>query len=113
MRSRRRARRTAGAHVVAGSDWSVAPSVNPWLGMEELVTRESPGGSKETFGKDEAITVPQAFQLFTVNAAQYEGMASRVGMHRAGNAGRRHRRRPQHFQNTCRAEMVYRDGSFS
>ena len=39
--------------VTAGSDWSVVPSVNPWLAwlaIETMVTREKPGGSNETLG---------------------------------------------------------------
>src|SRR6185436_5764107 len=31
----------AGNVVLAGSDWPVVPSVNPWLGMETLVTRKA------------------------------------------------------------------------
>jgi predicted amidohydrolase YtcJ len=60
----------AGALVVPGSDWSVVPSVNPWIGIETLVTREVPGGSKTSFGKVEAIAVKDALDLFTVNAAR-------------------------------------------
>ena len=74
----------AGALVVPGSDWSVVPSVNPWIGMETLVTREKPGGSEQSFGKSEAITLDQAVDLFTVNAARQEGTAARVGRLEAG-----------------------------
>ncbi len=69
----------SGALVVPGSDWSVVPSVNPWIGMEELVTRERPGGSKESFGKAEAITLPEAMQMYTINSARQLRMADRVG----------------------------------
>lgn len=69
----------AGAAVVPGSDWAVVPSVNPWIGIETLVTRELPGGSKNSFGKAEAITLPQAMDLFTVNAARQERMNHKVG----------------------------------
>lgn len=69
----------AGALVVPGSDWSVVPSVNPWIGIETLVTREKPGGSTDTFGKAEAITLDEAFKLFTLNAADEEGASSKVG----------------------------------
>src|SRR6185437_2320218 len=40
----------AGALVVPGSDWSVVPSVNPWVAIETLVTRQQPGGGSETLG---------------------------------------------------------------
>jgi predicted amidohydrolase YtcJ len=69
----------SGALVVPGSDWSVVPSVNPWIGIETLVTREKPGGSTETFGKGEAITLAEAFKLFTVSSAMEEGTSSKVG----------------------------------
>ena len=55
--------------MIAGSDWAVVPSVNPWIAVETLVTRENPGGSARSFGKSQAITVPEAITLFTANAA--------------------------------------------
>jgi predicted amidohydrolase YtcJ len=69
----------SGALVVPGSDWAVVPSVNPWIGIETLVTRERPGGSQESFGKAEAIRLDQAVDLFTINSARQEGMADKVG----------------------------------
>lgn len=69
----------AGALVVPGSDWSVVPSVSPWIGIETLVTREKPGGSETAFGKDEAVSVEQALQLFTGNAARQEGKSDEIG----------------------------------
>jgi predicted amidohydrolase YtcJ len=69
----------SGALVVPGSDWSVVPSVNPWIGIETLVTREQPGGSSRSFGKTEAISVEQALDLFTVNAARQERTSDRLG----------------------------------
>ncbi len=67
------------ALVVAGSDWSVVPSVNPWLGMETMVTRQRPGGSTETIGDEEAVNLDTAFTLFTLNAARLEGQADHLG----------------------------------
>jgi hypothetical protein len=69
----------SGALVVAGSDWSVVPSVSPWIGIETLVTRQEPGGSTESFGKAGAITLDEAFALFTANAARHAGTSDRVG----------------------------------
>jgi hypothetical protein len=69
----------AGVLVVAGSDWSVVPSVNPWIGIETMITREKPGGSAETFGASQAVTIEEAIEIFTINAARQEGMADRVG----------------------------------
>lgn len=69
----------AGALVVAGSDWAVVPSVNPWIAVETLVTRESVGGSDTSFGKGQGITIEQALQMFTENAARQNGTDARLG----------------------------------
>lgn len=69
----------SGAPVVPGSDWSVVPSVNPWIAVEMLVTREQSGGSDQSFGKAEAITLGEAIDLFTINSARHMGTADRVG----------------------------------
>ncbi|WP_438289997.1 amidohydrolase [Streptomyces sp. HUAS TT7] len=69
----------ARALVVPGSDWCVVPSVNPWSAIETLVTRREPGGSADCLGESQAITLEEAFGLFTVNSARQEGMAHRVG----------------------------------
>ena len=74
----------SGALVVPGSDWSVVPSVNPWIGLEILVTREIPGGSQKSFGKAEAISIDQAIDMFTVNSAKQRGMADKVGRIKPG-----------------------------
>ncbi len=69
----------SGALVIAGSDWAVVPSVNPWPAIETLVTRESPGGSAASFGKAEAISVAEAIDLFTANAARQRGREGELG----------------------------------
>jgi predicted amidohydrolase YtcJ len=69
----------AGALVVPGSDWSVVPSVNPWIAIETLVTRQQPGGGKEELAAAEKITLSQAIDLFTVNSAREMGDRTRVG----------------------------------
>ncbi len=69
----------AGALVIPGSDWYVVPTVNPWIGVETLVTRQLPGGSERRFAAGEAITVPEALQMYTANAARHEGRSDRVG----------------------------------
>ena len=69
----------AGALVVPGSDWNVVPSVNPWIGLETLVTRQAPGGVGEPLGAVERLTLQQAFDLYTVNAAHQMGNANRTG----------------------------------
>lgn len=70
----------AGALVVIGSDWAVVPSVNPWIAIETLITRERPGGSDDTFhGTGEAITLEQALALLTTNAARHLGRDHELG----------------------------------
>ncbi|MDP6470658.1 MAG: amidohydrolase [Pseudomonadales bacterium] len=68
-----------GALVVVGSDWSVVPSVNPWLAMETLVTRQMPGGSERALGENQRITLREAFELFTGNGARMMGHRNEVG----------------------------------
>lgn len=69
----------AGALVVPGSDWSVVPSVNPWIAIETLVTRQAPGGGGETLGESQRISLEQAIELFTVNSAQQRGKRNELG----------------------------------
>jgi predicted amidohydrolase YtcJ len=69
----------SGALVVPGSDWSVVPSVNPWIAIETLVTRQKPGGGSETLGAAEKITLRQAIDMFTVNSARAMGDRNQEG----------------------------------
>ena len=71
----------SGALVVVGSDWSVVPSVSPWIGLETLVTRKAINGERpgESYGPAEAITVKEALQLFTINGAKQMGHGDRLG----------------------------------
>jgi len=69
----------AGALVVPGSDWPVVPQVNPWIGIETLVTRQAPGGIGEPLGAVERITLEQAIELYTVNASREFGNRHRTG----------------------------------
>ena len=74
----------SGALVVAGSDWAVVPEPDPWLAIETSVTRRTPGGDGSTFGPREAISVRQAIDVFTINAAKRLGVADRFGTLEAG-----------------------------
>jgi len=69
----------SGALVVPGSDWAVVPSVNPWIAIEALVTRQRPGGGGEILGAQERITLKQAIDLFTINAAREMGTGDKTG----------------------------------
>jgi len=64
---------------VPGSDWPVVPGVKPWIGIETLVTRQAPGGVGETLGEAEKITLEQAVDMFTVNAARQVGRSHLTG----------------------------------
>ena len=68
-----------GGLVVPGSDWAVVPSVNPWIAIETLVTRQKPGGGGETLGESQKITLKQAIDLFTVNSAKQMGNSNKTG----------------------------------
>lgn len=69
----------AGALVVPGSDWAVVPSINPFIAIETLVTRQQLGGGGETLGAVERIAIDQAMEMFTVNAARQMGHRDRIG----------------------------------
>jgi predicted amidohydrolase YtcJ len=68
-----------GALVVVGSDWSVVPSVNPWLAIETMVTREVPGGGERELSSQEAVSLEEAFAIMTRNGARLMGHSDRVG----------------------------------
>lgn len=74
----------ADAMVIAGSDWAVVPTPNPWIGIETAITRRNPGGSERSFGLQEAITLPQAIDMFTINAARRMGIDRQAGSLVAG-----------------------------
>lgn len=69
----------AGALVVGGSDWPFTESVSPWLGIETLVTRRTPGGGDRAVGEKEAISLREAIDMFTVNAATARGVRDQLG----------------------------------
>ena len=61
----------SGANLAAGSDWpSVAESLNPWPAIEALVTRRNPyTDAAEALWPEQAITLNQALQIFTLDGA--------------------------------------------
>ena len=70
----------AGVFAVVGSDWNVVPSINPWLAMETLVTRRAPGATGGLqVGAPEAISIEEAFDMFTINAARQMYRSDKVG----------------------------------
>jgi hypothetical protein len=69
----------ADALVIAGSDWAVVPTPNPWIGIETAVTRRNPGGGERSFGLGQAITLRQAIDIFTIHAAKRMGIEKDAG----------------------------------
>jgi hypothetical protein len=62
----------SGALVVAGTDWpAVAPTANPWIGIEALVSRRDPYGQIEgQFWAEQAVTLEEAIRIYTLNGAR-------------------------------------------
>ena len=72
----------SGALVVIGSDWPTGtPTANPWIGIETLVTRRTPGdpGTGAAIAPREAITLKEAIDLFTIAGARQMGDAKERG----------------------------------
>ncbi len=55
------------------------PSINPWLAIETMITRQVPGGGGETLGSPQKVSLEQALQMFTSNAAQIMEHRALVG----------------------------------
>ncbi len=74
-----------GAIALEGSDWPVSPTPNPWIAVETLVTRKKPGGSEDPpLAPKEAITLKEAIDIYTVNAAKQFGHSDSVGSIKPG-----------------------------
>jgi len=58
-----------GGEYAFGSDWPVV-TLNPWEGIRTAVTRQTTDGQpKEGFVPSQKLSVPQAVQAYTINAA--------------------------------------------
>ena len=63
----------AGAQVVAGSDWPAGAlsSMNPWVGLEALVSRANPWDLRQDrLWEEQAITLEQALAMYTCSGAK-------------------------------------------
>lgn len=71
----------AGAPVAAGSDWpSAVPSMNPWAGIEAMVTRRDPATNEgAALWAEQAVTLDEAIRIFTLSGAAALGMEDRAG----------------------------------
>lgn len=71
-----------GAVIAGGSDWPVGlPVLNPWLGIEGMVTRKAAAdsGDDRTVNAAQAITLPQALAAFTRESAKALGIGDETG----------------------------------
>ncbi len=71
----------AKAPILAGSDWpSAVPDANPWPAIEAFVTRRDPRGDIEgTLWPEQAITLEEAVEIFTLHGARAMKMQDRIG----------------------------------
>lgn len=70
----------AGVLVAAGSDWPVSPVPNPWEAIAGLVTRADPTGQYPgRLWPEQALTVREALEAVTVNAAMMIGVSDVAG----------------------------------
>ena len=71
----------SGAPLLAGSDWpSVAPDMNPWLGIESMITRRHPDGAHPGVAwPAQRLTLDEALQIFTAGGARYLGIHDVAG----------------------------------
>ncbi|WEW95971.1 amidohydrolase [Pseudomonas nitroreducens] len=74
----------AGGVAVFGTDWPVA-SIDPWLALETLVTRQNPWNDDPAcFG--EPISLEQAIRVATLNGAYAMGLENLTGSLEAGKS---------------------------
>jgi predicted amidohydrolase YtcJ len=71
----------SGASLLAGSDWpSAVPDANPWSGIEAFVTRRDPRGEAEgALWPEQAITLEEAIEIYTIYGARAMRMEDRIG----------------------------------
>ncbi|WP_410662183.1 amidohydrolase [Amycolatopsis sp. lyj-84] len=69
-----------GALVAGGSDWPVSESPNAWEGIHGLVTRRDPTGAfPGALWPEQAITLAEAVEVFTLAAARAMGLGDVTG----------------------------------
>ncbi len=76
----------SGAPLLMGSDWpAVAPDLNPWIGLEALITRTDPAAAYPGTGwREQALSLEQGLQIMTMGGARALGLADQVGTLEAG-----------------------------
>ncbi|MFE0019596.1 amidohydrolase [Amycolatopsis sp. NPDC059021] len=69
-----------GALVAGGSDWPVSESPDAWEGIQGLVTRQDPSGTfPGALWPEQAITLSEAIEAFTLGAARACGLDDVTG----------------------------------
>ncbi len=78
----------ANAPILAGSDWPAAvETIDPWLGIEALVTRQDPRGQfPGSFWPEEAITLADALRIMTLGGARAMRLDQRTGSIEVGKS---------------------------
>ena len=68
----------AGAVVYGGSDWSVS-SLAPLDGIQVAVTRRTPESHRPSWRPEEAVDLPTAIAMYTINAAYQNRLDRETG----------------------------------
>lgn len=78
----------AGAKIAPGSDWPAAvPDMNPWTGVEALVTRKDPSGATPgLLWPEEAAKLDEAIRIYTVNGARALRLEEKTGSIEVGKS---------------------------
>lgn len=70
----------SGVAISVGSDWPVAESPNPFLELETMVTRQTPGGTGEVLSDPkERISLEDAVEVFTLGGAYAQNREQDIG----------------------------------
>jgi predicted amidohydrolase YtcJ len=76
-----------GVVVAGGSDWPVSETPDPWVGIQGLVTRADPSGVHPgTLWAEQAVTVQEALEIFTINGAIAMGIDDVAGSLEVGKS---------------------------
>jgi len=77
-----------GVRLITGSDWpSAVPDMNPWMGMETLITREDPADSSlGTFWVEQSISLEEVLWIYTQGNASALGISDVAGSIEAGKS---------------------------
>lgn len=78
----------SGTSVLVGSDWPAAvPTINPWPGLESMISRKDPGGIYPgTLWAEQAIRLDQALRVFTLDSARALKKSTRTGSIEVGKS---------------------------